>query len=393
MSDSERLPPGRLIADRYRVGEIVGRGAMGIVYAGEHVRVGRRVAIKVLTRAWSNEASVRQRFEAEARAASAAGHPNVIQVLDVGELPDQRLYLVMEFVDGRDLNSLLWAEGPLSLARACRLVRDTAFAVRAAHARGVIHRDLKLENVMVQSLPEGEVVKVLDFGIAAGVVTATQRATAAGMALGTPETMAPEQVDGKPPTVSFDIYALGVMLFELLTKRLPIEAEHPLMLMAIKQHQVAPRVASLRPEVSPALDQLIADSLEIDPSRRPPSCDAFLVRLNEVIATLADVPTKTRATMPSAPPPRPSRLTRPYVERGGTHGAVASVRVAGRQSERSPVLWLLAGIGVAAAVGVGLFLSARPSEEAVAADAPAPQLPVHEPTIEPAASKPEPAPV
>jgi serine/threonine protein kinase len=190
VSDSERLPPGQLIADRYRVGEFVGRGAMGIVYAGEHVRVGRRVAIKVLTTAWSKQAIIRQRFEAEARAASAAGHPNVIQVLDIGELPDGRLYSVMEFVDGCDLNTLLWAEGPLALDRACRLVRDAAFGVRAAHARGVIHRDLKLENVMVQSLPEGEVVKVLDFGVAAEVVM-NQRATAPGVVLGTPEYMAP----------------------------------------------------------------------------------------------------------------------------------------------------------------------------------------------------------
>lgn len=352
---------------------------MGSVYAGEHVRVGRRVAIKVLTRSWSNEASIRQRFEAEARAASAAGHPNVIQVLDVGELPDQRLYLVMEFVDGRDLNTLLWAEGPLPLARACRLVRDAGFGVRAAHAQGVIHRDLKLENVMVQSLPEGEVVKVLDFGIAAGVVTTTQRATATGMALGTPEYMAPEQVDGKQPTVLFDIYALGVMLFELLSKRLPIEAEHPLMLMARKGHEPAPRVSEFRPEVPPALDQLIADCLEIDPSRRPRSCEAFLDRLTAVLATLDAAPkvTSTLAVIPGPPPLRPSRLTRPYLERSGSHNAAASVRVAGRPraTGRAPIVWLLAGLGLVAVVGVGLVLDGQRSEheQPVRAEDPVPE--------------------
>jgi serine/threonine-protein kinase len=386
-----------LIADRYRVGEIVGRGAMGTVYAGEHVRVGRRVAIKVLTQSWSNEAAVRQRFEAEARAASAAGHPNVIQVLDVGELPDQRLYLVMEFVAGRDLNTLLWAEGPLPLARACRLVRDAAFGVRAAHAQGVIHRDLKLENVMVQSLPEGEVVKVLDFGIAAGVVTTTQRATAAGLALGTPEYMAPEQVDGEAPTILFDIYALGVMLFELLSKRLPIEAEHPLMLMALKGHQPAPRVAAFCPEVPPALDQLIADCLEIDPSRRPPSCEALLERLSDVLATLQDTPVAAKKTLTvvASPPPRPSRLTRPYLERSGAHNAVASVRVAGRPSARAPILWLLAGLGLAAAGGLGRYLYAQQRDEAVAADPaepePAPALAI-EATPAPIVDRPDPVP-
>lgn len=387
--DSDRLVPGQLIADRYRVGEVVGRGAMGVVYAGEHVRVGRRVAIKVLTRMWSNEASVRQRFEAEARAASAAGHPNVIQVFDVGELPDRRLYSVMEFVDGRDLYSLLWAEGPLELARACRLIREVAFGVRAAHAHGVIHRDLKLENVMVQSLREGEVVKVLDFGIAAGVTT-TKRATVAGVALGTPEYMAPEQVDAQPPTVQFDIYALGVMLFELVSKRLPIEDENPLRLMALKGHEGAPRVAEFRPEVPPALDELIADCLDIDPDRRPGSCEAFIDRLTEILAALESAP-PIRTTLvadPRTPPPRPSRLTRAYVEREASLHPAASVRVAGRSTEfaaprrgpaRPPMIVWLAGLVVVAVIGLGLFayFGQRGELEPVAtieAEIPEPQL-------------------
>jgi serine/threonine-protein kinase len=274
------------------------------------------------------------------------------------------------------------------------LVRDTAFGLRAAHAQGVIHRDLKLENVMVQSLPEGELVKVLDFGIAAGVVTTGQRATASGMALGTPEYMAPEQVDGKPPTVSFDIYALGVMLFELLTKRLPIEAEHPLMLMALKLHQPAPRASSLRPEVPPALDQLIADCLEIDPSRRPRSCEAFLDRLQEVLATLADEPRKTVTQVAGLPPPRPSRLTRPYVERSGSSNAVASVRVAGRPiaPTRGPLPWVLGAFTIVSAVGLGLYLyNQQPEPPLVTVAAPAPEP---APVVEaPIAKLPEPEPV
>ncbi|PRP91434.1 Serine/threonine-protein kinase PrkC [Enhygromyxa salina] len=360
MPDSERLLPGRLIADRYRVGEVVGRGAMGIVYAAEHVRVGRPVALKVLTRAWSNKASVRDRFEAEARAASAAGHPNIIQVFDVGELPDQRLYSVMEFIEGPTLYKLLWAEHPLALTRACRLIRDAAFGVRAAHARGVIHRDLKLENVMVQVLPEGEVVKVLDFGIAAGVIT-RKRSTVAGMALGTPEYMAPEQVDGAEPTVRFDIYALGVMLFELLTKRLPIADENPLKLMALKGHLPAPRIVEFRPEVPAALDQLIADCLEIDPSRRPASCELFLDRLEPILAALesAPAPTTTLVADPSTPPPRPSRLTRSYAEmRGISADEGAAVRVAGqtRGWASEPLLWLGAGLALSAALSIGLLM-------------------------------------
>ncbi|WP_146659313.1 serine/threonine-protein kinase [Enhygromyxa salina] len=373
MPDSERLRPGQLIADRYRVGEVVGRGAMGVVYVGEHVRVGRRVAIKVLTQSWSKNAAVRQRFEAEARAASAAGHPNVIQVFDVGELPDQRLYLVMEFVDGRSLYALLWAQSPIDPVRACRLIRDASFGVRAAHAQGVIHRDLKLENVMVQSLPEGESVKVLDFGIAAGVVE--KRSTLAGMTLGTPEYMAPEQVDGAAPTVLFDIYALGVMLFELLTKRLPIEADNPLMLMALKGNEPARRVLELRPELPPALDQLIADCLEIDPSRRPPSVAVFVERLTRVLAELEAAPARAPSPIfvatPGAPPARPSRATRPYSEMPGV-AAGAAVRVAGQPRSRALLLGSGLGVVLLVALGVGwAFLGPRSAGTKIVDAAPA----------------------
>ncbi|PRQ06409.1 serine/threonine-protein kinase [Enhygromyxa salina] len=401
MPDAERLPPGQLIADRYRVDAVVGRGAMGVVYAGEHVRVGRRVAIKVLTRAWSNDATVRQRFEAEARAASAAGHPNVIQVFDVGELPDQRLYLVMEFIDGSDLYTLLKAAPSVSLVRACRLIRDAAFGVRAAHAQGVIHRDLKLENVMVQTLPEGEAVKVLDFGIAAGVIE--KRATLVGMTLGTPEYMAPEQVDGAPPTVRFDIYALGVMLFELLTRRLPIADENPLKLMALKGHVPAARVIELRPEVPAALDQLVADCLEIDPSRRPASCDAFIERLTQVLAALesepAPAPTTTTLIGRPSGPPRPSRATRPYVElrSAGSEPAVLPVPATRPGRSRGVLLWVGAGLAVLGVVGVVLVLYGRPSHDATIADAtPIEPQPVEPPAqTDPAAhdrAKPEPEP-
>jgi hypothetical protein len=394
--DPERLAPGQLIADRYRVGEFIGRGAMGIVYAGEHVRVGRAVAIKVLTRAWSSKPAVRARFEAEARAAAASGHPNVIQVFDVGELPDQRLYLVMEFVAGCDLYTLLWKNGPLPPDRACRLIRDAAFGVRAAHAQGVIHRDLKLENVMVQALPEGENVKVLDFGIAAGVIT-KQRSTIAGMALGTPEYMAPEQVDGDDPTVQFDIYALGVMLFELLTKRLPIVADTPLELMARKQHYPAVRVTELRPELPAALDQLIADCLEIDPGKRPHSCAAFLERLGAILTELEAKP-PVRVTVisdPREPPPRPSRLTRAYVERDSGRVPAGWVRVAGVETARSPASrgakasrwpWLVAAVGGLGLIGSIALVATQPRSqpaEPVAAD-------VTDPTPQPA-SEPAPA--
>lgn len=383
VSDAEFLPPGHIIADRYRVGDVVGRGSQGIVYVGEHVRVGRRVAIKVLSRALSSNTRVRERFEAEVRAASVAGHPNVIQVFDVGELQDSRLYSVMEFVEGRDLYALLLSEGELSLERACRLIRDVVFGVRAAHAQGIVHRDLKLENVMVQSVTEGEFVKVLDFGIAAGVNMGT-RSTAVGTVLGTPAYMAPEQADGARPTVQFDIYAIGVMLFELLTTRLPIEHDHPLTLMSLKGCDPAPRVSGLRPDVPPSLDQLVGDCLEIDPDQRPASCEIFLERLNLVVAEIqaaAPQPVPTLLASP-APAPVPAPVPEPAPSTPQVHITPPLEHAARPTTSKRSFAWVALGLMLLLAIGVGLFFQFqnRQAPELVEAEPASPEP--EPPTIE-----------
>ncbi len=288
--DVEHIESGTIIADRYRVVSRIGRGGMGTVYLGEHTTVGRRVAIKVLTHIWSRSELVAKRFRAEARAASAAGHPNIIEVFDAGQLPDGRLYLVMEYLTGRNLFEEMQELGTLPVRRACQIIRAVARAIRAAHDVGIIHRDLKPDNVMFLPLPEGEgeTVKVLDFGISAGAerTGAEARLTMPGHALGTPEYMAPEQAKGKDATEMFDIYALGVMLYECLVGEPPFVSNNLVEIMARKSTEKAKSLGVRRPDLPRGLVALVDDCLEIEPINRPQSAREFLQRLEEVIKAL-----------------------------------------------------------------------------------------------------------
>lgn len=304
----ELIDPGTVIAERYRVLSRLGRGGMGYVYLGEHVTVGRSVAIKVLTHDWSRTTSVAQRFRAEARAASAAGHPNIVEVFDAGELGDGRLYLVMEFLTGRNLFEEVQTVGPMGVARACHIMRDVGRAIRAAHEVGVIHRDLKPDNVMLvdRGRDEGELVKVLDFGISSSAERSTseQRLTTVGQALGTPEYMAPEQAKGHQADERFDIYALGVMFFELLTGDPPFHGTNVFEIVTRKTSEAAPSIGSKRDDIPEDLTTLVDDCLAVEPERRPKTAQLFLARLEDVLRRL----------------PRESGSTKIAFEASLTHG-------------------------------------------------------------------------
>lgn len=284
----EGIGEGTIIAQRYRIARPLGRGGMGTVYLAEHITVGRKVAIKVLTHEWSEHEVVARRFKEEARAASAAGHPNIIEVFDAGELPDRRLFIVMEFLTGRSLYEELSATGPFDVVRACRVVRDVARAIRAAHGVGIIHRDLKPDNIMLVNRGEGEIVKVLDFGISASAdrTEEEQRLTIPGHALGTPEYMAPEQSKGRPPTEAFDIYALGVILYETLVGEPPFVSENIVEVLARKATEAAPPLDKRRDGLPPPLVALVHACIEVDPARRPANADVFLAHLEPIVAAL-----------------------------------------------------------------------------------------------------------
>jgi serine/threonine-protein kinase len=218
---------GQMVAERYQILSLIGEGGMGRVYLAEHVRMGRRSAVKVINPALATTADAISRFNREAANACKINHPNVAQVYDFGEMADGTLYLAMEYIDGETLDSIVAREGSLTPARAAQITKQVADALFAAHHLGIIHRDLKPENVMIaRHLDGSDWVKVVDFGIAKtvqrdGMEGGSQTVTTAGVSLGTPEYMSPEQLAGERLDHRTDIYSLGLVLFNMLTGELP----------------------------------------------------------------------------------------------------------------------------------------------------------------------------
>ena len=375
----DEIPAGTIIVDRYRVISTLGGGGMGTVYLAEHLTVGRRVAIKVLNGEWSGHKFVARRFQAEARIASTIGHPNIVEVFDAGQLPDKRLFLVMEHLDGHDLAQDIVDHGTLSPLRTCEILRQVALALAAAHNVNVIHRDLKPGNVMIANGAGGEVVKILDFGIACSpraTAREGQRLTLPGSVMGTPEYMAPEQSTSAEPNPRFDLYALGAIAYEMLTGDPPMLAEHAYELLVRKRKEPAPSLATRAPHLHPELIKLIDDCLEITPSKRPLDAIEFIHRLDAFIDDLPDdaLPDDPFTAEPLSPG---SNGTGTFAPVGSLAGAPANVtgpraavplRVA-PTSPRTPVprmmppprprpAWLPAAIVVAALViGAWLLMS------------------------------------
>ncbi|HKN66899.1 MAG TPA: serine/threonine-protein kinase, partial [Gemmatimonadaceae bacterium] len=218
---------GQMVAERYQILSLIGEGGMGRVYLAEHVRMGRKSAVKVINPALATTADAISRFNREAANACKINHPNVAQVYDFGEMADGTLYLAMEYIDGETLDSIVAREGSLPPARAAQITKQVADALFAAHHLGIIHRDLKPENVMIaRHLDGSDWVKVVDFGIAKtvqrdGMEGGSQTVTTAGVSLGTPEYMSPEQLAGERLDHRTDIYSLGLVLFNMLTGELP----------------------------------------------------------------------------------------------------------------------------------------------------------------------------
>jgi serine/threonine-protein kinase len=299
-SGDDELAPGTVVADRYRVGERLGAGAMGAVYYAEHLTVRRPVAIKVLATQWMGRRDMVDRFRTEAQAASAAGHPNIIEVFDAGDLPSGQPYLVMEYLAGRELYALIQESNGMSPRRAAGYGRAIARALTAAHGSGIVHRDLKAENVMVVERGGEEALKVLDFGVAQ-VASGGARRTAPGMVIGTPEYIAPEQVRGQPATPAIDVYAFGVLMHEMLVGTTPFEAAESLDVLAMKTAGPAAPVTSKRADIPTSMARLVDRCLEMDPTARPTApeivqaLDAFLDEPARPLVPIAVPPARRSA--------------------------------------------------------------------------------------------------
>jgi eukaryotic-like serine/threonine-protein kinase len=258
-----------IIDGRYRVQSRLGSGGMAEVWSAEDSQLGRRVALKLLASRFAADPDFRERFRREASAAAAMQHPNIVAIFDRGEW-DGTSYIAMELVEGRTLKQVIQERGPIAAGPAIHVAIEILKALRYAHKRGIVHRDIKPQNVLIDE--EGH-AKVADFGIArAGASDMTDD----GAILGTVQYVAPEQAQGKPVSPRSDLYSVGVVLYELLTGQVPFDGEAPVSI-ALKQVSEPPvPPAQLEPSIPPALEAVVMRALEKDPDRRFADADEFI---------------------------------------------------------------------------------------------------------------------
>ncbi|WP_158502032.1 serine/threonine-protein kinase [Vitiosangium sp. GDMCC 1.1324] len=293
-SEEENALVGRRLGD-YQVRRCIGRGGMGIVYEAEHVAIGRRVAVKVLREDHARSPHARDLLS-EARAAGAIQHRGIIDVFGFGQEPGIGQYLVMEYLEGLPLSELLEPGVPLAPSRVLRLLGEVLEALSAAHARGVIHRDLKPSNIFVVLEPDGtESVKVLDFGLAkrSTVPDGTAPQTRSDLIVGTPHYMAPEQALSEAVSPRTDLYAVGVIAFEMFTGRRPFPGRSSMEIVAHHLKSPPPRLSSYV-ELPPPLDELVLRLLAKEPAQRPGSASEVARELRALLQ---------EPERPGSPPP------------------------------------------------------------------------------------------
>ncbi len=260
---------GAVIGGSYEIVRPIGEGGMARVYEARHVRLsGKRFAVKILHASYAAQPTVVARFQREAEACAAIDHPNVVDVYDVHRTADGQPYLVTEFLDGQDLGSMLEGRGKLEPAIAVHIGRELCRALSAAHARGIIHRDMKPENVFVMGDERAPQVKVLDFGISKIMEDRSSALTRTGTIVGTPAYISPEQAAGRPVDQRTDIYAVGAILYRALTGRLPFDGESTAQILSAVLAGNAPRPRTLEPAISDTLEMTLQRAMAVSPTAR-----------------------------------------------------------------------------------------------------------------------------
>ena len=371
---------GSIVADRYHVLRKLGEGGMGQVYLAEHVKMGRKSALKVMNPAMMKDADAISRFNREAANASHINHPNVANVYDFGETPDGIIYLAMEFVDGPPLTKLIEDEGPLSPGRTASIVRQAADALAVAHDMGIVHRDLKPDNIMIARSRDGnDVVKVVDFGIAKAADNAAQKVTKTGLVVGTPEYMSPEQLAGDKLDGRSDIYALALVAFNVLTGRLPFPADTVQESMIMRLTEPPRKLADMRPDVawSSEVQACLDKALQRDATARYQTATEFGKSLSRALERMATPASGTQVRPSGMPGIAEPRASLPPTRIGGDRPAPAQPEVAVAQgttvgvsvSRTRRTVALSAGgvILVAASLGAAMVYR-RDSSKRAAAD-------------------------
>jgi len=322
-----------IIGGKYEVTRVLGEGGMGVVYEARHVDLARSVAVKVLRPDALRDAQAVGRFRREARVAASLKSDHVARILDFGTLDDGAPFMVMEHLVGKDLDAELHDRGALPVAEAASILVEACDAIREAHALGVVHRDLKPGNIFLATEGDRRVAKVLDFGISKLVAEENVRMTQTQSAFGTPLYMSPEHIrSAKNVDHRTDIWSLGIILYEIVTGRVPFEAETATAVaVAIAIEPLVP-ASHYRPGLPPQLDAVLGRALEKDPTRRYQSVDAFA-------ADLASLTSFTGAVALPSPHPHASAET-----------SAALTTQGGPQKRGSLAYWAL-GLGAAVAIG------------------------------------------
>jgi serine/threonine protein kinase len=271
---------GREIKGRYRILSRLGQGGMGSVYLAEQKWMRRKVALKILKQDLAQDDAHVARFRLEARLTGNLDHRNIPRVYDFDQTEDGSLFIVMELVEGHTLTTLIGECGSLGPGRALRLGCQVAEGLQAAHRKGVVHRDIKPDNIMVET---GDVVKVMDFGVARLRESENTRLTQAGFMVGTPQYMAPEQIEGGEVTERTDIYSLGIVLYEMLTGEAPFKAKTPAAVIVRKLQQAPPPPSAVRGDIPAAIEALVLQMMEADPARRPGDISEVVLRLRTLV--------------------------------------------------------------------------------------------------------------
>src|SRR6185369_6194213 len=290
------------LAGKYLIEKLIKRGGMGSVYLGKHILMDKTVAIKVLRPSLAMDDDVVRRFSREAKAASRISHPHAVSVTDFGESENGVVFLVMEYLDGRTLKEIIRSEGPLPLDRTVEIVRQVAGALDAAHEQGVIHRDLKSDNIMLSQTNGGDWAKVLDFGIARIQQPEGVRdidITTANLVIGTPQYMSPEQCSQSGPIDKrSDVYSFGIIVYEMLAGRVPFTGESPTVIMMKQVQDEPPSISEFRPDLPAAVAQLISRALAKNPDDRFQSAGDLAKALADAVAGLAIAAPVTVANSP-----------------------------------------------------------------------------------------------
>jgi serine/threonine-protein kinase len=369
---------GTTLDSRYLIQKELGQGGVGAVYLAQDQKLhGKQVVIKVLLEKSLQNSWVVQKFQQEKEALARVDHPGVVGVLDTGELPDGKPYLVMQFIDGVTLRSQIRPEG-IPLERAADLIKQIGRALKAAHDKGIFHRDLKPENIMLQSFGGGEEqVKIIDFGIAKLKDSIVAPSTVTGATAGTVSYMAPEQLSGRPVSAAMDIYAMGAIAYELVTGRKPFNPETGFELLEMQRGGVRVKPSDLRPSVSEEACNVILRALSFDPKQRFQNArelgDTLARTLSEDTATFSPSPSgplPIPATQLATAPNDPARQTADLASKtiaarfepakvDTLSGSIYPAVEAGESSNRKP--WLMIGVGLVllAIVVGGVFIWKR----------------------------------